>query len=91
MGMDSLLTLDTWREPQRLIEYAHIVVLPRPHYELRTIKPESAAYVQPFLADKELLSTIPEATCTQAQKLWEQAQHSLDAKTAWRAAINTSC
>ncbi|MBU3843585.1 MAG: nicotinate (nicotinamide) nucleotide adenylyltransferase [Candidatus Anaerobiospirillum pullicola] len=82
MGMDSLLTLDTWREPQRLIEYAHIVVLPRPHYELSSLKPEIAAYVLPFLADKELLHTIPENTRTQAQKLWKQAQHSLDAKAA---------
>lgn len=82
MGMDSLLTLDTWREPQRLIEYAHIVVLPRPHYELSAIKPEIAAYVLPFLADKELLCTIPEDTRTQAQELWDQARHAMDAKGA---------
>lgn len=34
MGMDSFLSLTTWLNWQQLLELAHLVVLPRPGYEL---------------------------------------------------------
>lgn len=36
MGMDSLLTFDQWFDWQSILACAHLVVLPRPGYQLRT-------------------------------------------------------
>lgn len=51
MGMDSLLTLDTWKDYPHLIDLANLVVLPRPHYELSALKSELHDIVAPYLID----------------------------------------
>ena len=40
VGGDMLADLPTWREPQKIVEIAHLVVAPRPHVDL-----ECAVYV----------------------------------------------
>ena len=36
IGMDSLLTIDSWHQWQQLLDYCHLVICPRPGYELPT-------------------------------------------------------
>lgn len=40
IGMDSLLTLPEWLHWERLFDYAHFVVMPRPGYSLESARPE---------------------------------------------------
>lgn len=70
MGMDSFLTLDTWRSYERLIELANIVILPRPHYdyEEHALKPELAALTQNRLVDLRHVTPHPPAPAAEAVK-----------------------
>ncbi|RUO80453.1 nicotinate-nucleotide adenylyltransferase [Idiomarina tyrosinivorans] len=45
IGMDSLLSLDSWYNWQQLTELAHLVVLPRPGYSIRTMSATIEAFV----------------------------------------------
>ncbi|MBY6224852.1 nicotinate-nucleotide adenylyltransferase [Ferrimonas balearica] len=45
IGMDSLLSLPRWHQPERILELAHLVVCHRPGYQLASDAP-----VQPWLA-----------------------------------------
>ena len=80
MGMDSFLTLDTWRSYERLIELANIVILPRPHYDYaeHTLKPELATLTKNCLVDLRyvtphnqapMVETAPAAKATLATVL----------------------
>lgn len=86
MGMDSFLTLDTWRSYERLIELANIVILPRPHYdyEEHALKPELAALTQNRLVDLRhvaphnpapVVETAPAAKATEATLATEPQGH----------------
>lgn len=76
MGMDSFLTLDTWRSYERLIELANIVILPRPHYdyEEHALKPELAALTQNRLVDLRHVTPHPPAPATKATKATPAAE-----------------
>lgn len=39
LGMDALLEIETWREHQRLFEYAHFVVIERPGFSSERLEP----------------------------------------------------
>ena len=42
MGCDAFLAIDSWRDWQRLLEFAHIVVIGRPGWQLPTTGPVAA-------------------------------------------------
>lgn len=61
MGMDSLVSLDQWYQWQQLTELAHLVVMPRPGYQLQQASPS-------------LLAFINERLCQQPQALRDKPQ-----------------
>lgn len=53
IGMDSLLNLPSWQHWQRLFDYAHFIVLPRPGYELG----DASAAVKELLQNRRAAAT----------------------------------
>lgn len=45
MGMDSFLSLPQWKDWQQLTDYAHLIVVTRPHYDA-ILSPELASWYQ---------------------------------------------
>lgn len=48
MGMDALLELDTWKQPDRLLGMASVVVGTRPGYDPEDVRPEFGESVRIF-------------------------------------------
>ena len=46
MGMDSLVSLDSWYQWQSLVELAHIIVMPRPGYQLQQASDTLRQFIQ---------------------------------------------
>lgn len=46
MGMDSLVSLDSWYQWRTLTEFAHIIVMPRPGYELQQASHTLQEFIQ---------------------------------------------
>lgn len=45
VGMDSLIELPRWRDPEELFRYARVAVLPRPGFETEQVRPDYLARV----------------------------------------------
>lgn len=58
VGMDSLVNLNTWHRWRELLEYAHLVVVDRPGWQLPD-KGEVAQWLQKNLADTDVLRSKP--------------------------------
>ena len=50
IGMDSLLTIDSWHHWQQLLDYCHLAICPRPGYKL-PIKGHLAEWIEQNLCD----------------------------------------
>ncbi|MGB2144761.1 MAG: nicotinate-nucleotide adenylyltransferase [Porticoccaceae bacterium] len=50
IGMDSLLTIDSWHQWQQLLDYCHLAICPRPGYKL-PIKGHLAEWIEQNLCD----------------------------------------
>ncbi|MGB1289895.1 MAG: nicotinate-nucleotide adenylyltransferase [Porticoccaceae bacterium] len=50
IGMDSLLTIDSWHQWQKLLDYCHLAICPRPGYKL-PIKGHLAEWIEQNLCD----------------------------------------
>jgi nicotinate-nucleotide adenylyltransferase len=59
IGADQLVRLDTWRDWQRLFEFAHICVATRPGFELASIPPTVAAEIAARQASADVLQATP--------------------------------
>jgi nicotinate-nucleotide adenylyltransferase len=59
IGADQLVRLDTWRDWQRLFEFAHICASTRPGFDLASIAPAVAAEVDARAASAEVLQATP--------------------------------
>lgn len=67
IGMDSFLTLNMWKNYEQLIDLSNIVILPRPHYELKDLPPSIRDLSLPYFMDlrtstPNILDTIPANT-----------------------------
>ncbi len=59
LGMDSLTNLDSWHHWQKLLDYCHIVVCPRPGWEIPT-QGQLASWISQFQCDDlSLLNKTP--------------------------------
>lgn len=59
MGMDSLINLDQWYQWQHLLDYAHLIALPRPGYQLTQASPTLQQYIAQHRASKATLTQQP--------------------------------
>lgn len=59
MGADQLVHLDTWRDWQRLFEFAHICAATRPGFDLASIPPAVAAEITAREAPAGILQATP--------------------------------
>ncbi|CAH2795616.1 MAG: Nicotinate-nucleotide adenylyltransferase (EC [uncultured Paraburkholderia sp.] len=59
IGADQLVHLDTWREWQRLFEFAHICAATRPGFDLASIPPVVAKEIDARRARAEVLRGTP--------------------------------
>jgi nicotinate-nucleotide adenylyltransferase len=57
IGADQLVRLDTWREWQRLFDYAHVCAATRPGFDLATVPPAVADVIARREAGAEVLQT----------------------------------
>lgn len=64
MGMDSFLTLHTWKNHEQLIELSNLVVLPRPHYDLKDLPPQIRELSAPYLIDLRTAAPDSETMAT---------------------------
>jgi nicotinate-nucleotide adenylyltransferase len=71
MGADQLMKLDTWRDWQRLFEYAHIGVAARPGYSLAaaSLPPAVAAEITVRQGSLDQLRTTPSGRVYLAETL----------------------
>lgn len=65
MGMDSFLTLNTWKNHEQLIALSNIVVLPRPHYELKDLPSPIRELSLPYLIDLRANASSQASTSSQ--------------------------
>ncbi len=61
MGMDSLCNINTWHRWRELLDYSHIVVIPRPGYELPDSGP-LGLWIESHLGRAESLASAPAGT-----------------------------
>jgi nicotinate-nucleotide adenylyltransferase len=59
IGADQLVRLNTWRDWQRLFEFAHICAATRPGFELASIPPAVVAEIAGREADAKILQATP--------------------------------
>lgn len=52
MGMDSLVSLDSWYQWQQLLDYSHLLVMPRPGYKINNASDSLRDYIARHKTDK---------------------------------------
>ncbi len=59
IGADQLVRLDTWRDWQRLFDYAHIAAATRPGFDVTAVPPAVAAVIAQRATSAETLQATP--------------------------------
>jgi nicotinate-nucleotide adenylyltransferase len=59
IGADQLVRLDTWRDWQRLFDYAHVAAATRPGFDVTAVPPAVAAAITQRAASADVLQATP--------------------------------